>query len=151
MQLDSGRLVALNVLVSDASRLAEPDYVERFFRALIARIGMKPLTAPISIIVPPEPASINDAHADDGGMTTQCIISTSHIAYHSWPLQRRFRLVVDSCKDFCEATVRHSVCEWFAVKGISVQDVPYQAPEVREDADEAEEAPEEALSCGPPT
>jgi|GEM_PF-5841107 len=151
MHLDAGRLIALNVFVSDASNLAEPSYVERFFRALIGRIHMKPLTAPMSIIVPSEPTSVDDEHADDGGMTTQCIISTSHIAYHSWPLQQRFRLVVDSCKDFTASSVRSSVHEWFAVKGISVQDVPYLAPEVRDHAEDAEKEPdEEALCIEPP-
>lgn len=140
MDLDSGRLVAANVLVEDAARLAEPQYVEEFLRVLIARIHMRPLTAPMSVVVPPDASNVNDPHADDGGMTTQVIISTSHIAYHSWPLQRRFRLVVDSCKDYNVATVRATLCEWFAVKGISIQNVSYETPEMLHV--EAEEAPQ---------
>ena len=132
MDLDSGRLVAANVLVEDAAHLAEPTYVEEFLRVLIARIKMKPLTAPMSIVVPPDPNNVGDAHADDGGMTTQVIISTSHIAYHSWPLQRRFRLVVDSCKDYDRVTVESTLREWFPVNGISVQDIRYEAPETRD-------------------
>jgi hypothetical protein len=149
MNLDSGRLVALNVTVMDPSRLAEPRYVERFFRALIARINMKPLSDPMSVVVPPNSGNIEDQHADDGGMTTQCIISTSHIAFHSWPLQRRFRLVVDSCKDFSTADVLAQVGEWFAVKGMSVQDLAYEAPEMLHV--QTEEATQEAQAAGPPT
>jgi hypothetical protein len=128
MNLDSGRLVALNVNVLDASYLAVPVFIEEFLRVLIARIHMRPLTTPMSIVVPPDPENVGDRHADDGGMTTQVIISTSHIAYHSWPLQDRFRLVVDSCRDFSAETVLDTVDEWFAVKSSSIQDVPYLAP-----------------------
>lgn len=130
MDLDSGRLIAANVLVEDAARLAEPQYVEEFLRVLIARIHMKPLTAPISIVVPPAADNVNDPHADDGGMTTQVIISTSHIAYHSWPLQKRFRFVVDSCKDYDVPVVVKTLHEWFPVNGLSIQDMPYRAPEM---------------------
>ena len=130
MDLDSGRLVAANVLVEDAAYLATPQYVEEFLRALIARIKMRPLSAPVSLVVPPEPGNLGDSEADDGGMTTQVIISTSHIAYHSWPLQKRFRLVVDSCKDYDVETIEQSLREWFAVKGMSIQNVRYQAPEM---------------------
>lgn len=130
MDLDSGRLVAANVLVADAAHLAEPSYVEEFLRVLTARIHMKPLTAPMSVTVQPDPANVGDPHADDGGMTTQVIISTSHIAYHSWPLQKRFRIVVDSCKDYNVATFQRSLHEWFPVNGISIQNLCYQAPEL---------------------
>ena len=142
MNLDSGRLVAINVQVAHASHLADPQYVERFFHRLIERINMKPLTAPMSIVVPPEQSNVNDPHADDGGMTTQCIISTSHIAYHSWPLQRRFRLVVDSCKDYSAETVVKTLSEWFPVNALSVQDCRYERPEVLRETPEAETAKE---------
>lgn len=131
MDLDTGRLVAVNVEVTQPIHLDEPRYVERFFHRLIERIGMKPLTAPMSIVIPPEQGNVNDPTADDGGMTTQCIISTSHIAYHSWPLQRRFRLVVDSCKDYSATTVVQTLCEWFPVNKLSLQDIRYERPEVR--------------------
>jgi len=152
MNLDSGRLVAVNAQVTHAACLDEPRYVERFFDQLIERIGMKPLTAPMSIVIPPDPDNVGDVHADDGGMTTQCIISTSHIAYHSWPLQHRFRLVVDSCKDFSTATVISTIREWFPVNKLSVQDCRYERPEVL--CGEAEEAAEQetgevALSAAP--
>jgi hypothetical protein len=142
MHLDSGRLVAVNVQVAHAACLDDPRYVERFFHRLIERIDMKPLTAPMSIVIPPDERNVGDAHADDGGMTTQCIISTSHIAYHSWPLQCRFRLVVDSCKDFSSQTVVSTVAEWFPVNGLSLQDCRYERPEVwrAEEAEEAKEA-----------
>jgi hypothetical protein len=154
MFLDAGRLVAINAQVTHAACLDDPRYVERFFDRLIERIGMKPLTAPMSIVIPPDPKNVGDQHADDGGMTTQCIISTSHIAYHSWPLQRRFRLVVDSCKDFETRTVVSTVSEWFPVNKLSVQDCCYEPPEVLSgEAEEAadEETEEVALTSAAPT
>ena len=140
MNLDSGRLLAANVSVVDAARLADSRYVEDFLRALTARIGMRPLTEPMSVVIPPEPSSVQDPHADDGGMTTQVIISTSHIAYHSWPLQRRFRLVVDSCKFYDVRDVMAVLREWFPVNGLSLQNMLYLPPEML-NAEEAQTVP----------
>ena len=130
MNLDSGRLVAINVETSECERetLADQEYIKSFFHTLISEIGMTPLVLPMAVEVPQSKTSINDPHADDGGLTVQCIISTSHIAYHSWPLQNRFRLVVDSCKDFSSLVVVNMVSKFFAVKNLSVQDIAYEPP-----------------------
>lgn len=130
MNLDAGRLVAINVRVLDTvpSLLDDEGHIKAFFRALIEQIRMIPLREPEAVRVPPSIASVMDDHADDGGLTVQCIISTSHIAYHSWPLQNRFRLVVDSCKDFSAEDVMAVVRSRFPVKELSVQDLPYMPP-----------------------
>jgi len=128
MNLDAGRLVALNVVVKDNALLDDVEYVIRFFHDLIERIGMRYLRPPEAVIVPPDVGNVADAHADDGGLTVQCIISTSHIAFHSWTLQNRFRLVVDSCKDYSTVDVTSFVYDRFPVKEMSIQDVPYAQP-----------------------
>jgi len=131
MDLDSGRLVALNVRVDDAIvvHLDNQEYVENFIRAVVQATKMKILVEPQSISVPKSEASVDDPIQDDGGLTTQCIISTSHIAYHSWPCQGRFRLVVDSCKNFLVEDVLRVVRGFFPVKEVSVQDLPYLSPD----------------------
>ena len=130
MNLDAGRLVAVNVRTAAGgrARLGDVDYITRFFNDLITKIKMVALRAPEAVVVPPNAGNVEDAHADDGGITVQCIISTSHIAYHSWPLQDRFRIVVDSCKDFSASEVVAMLRDRFPVKEMSVQDMPYKAP-----------------------
>jgi S-adenosylmethionine/arginine decarboxylase-like enzyme len=144
MNLDSGRLVAINATVFDARHLDHPEHVEDFMRALAARIKMKPLSEPTSIFVPPSPANVSSEHADDGGLTTQMVISTSHIAYHSWPLQRRFRLVVDSCRDYDPADVIAEAGNWFALNEFSCQNVAYEPPGVRNAKEKSPQAEQTA-------
>jgi S-adenosylmethionine/arginine decarboxylase-like enzyme len=128
MNLDAGRLVAVNVLSARSHLLDHEAYVKQFIDNLVTAIDMIPLTEVTAIRVPPNACSINDPHADDGGITAQVVISTSHIAYHSWPLQNRFRLVVDSCKDFSAEDVISVVHRFFPVKSYSVQDLKYKSP-----------------------
>jgi len=130
MDLDSGRLVALNVRVDDRNveNLDSPGYVENFIRSVVKATKMEILVEPQSVLVPKTESSVDDPIRDDGGLTTQCIITTSHIAYHSWPCQRRFRLVVDSCKNFAIEDVLRVVHWFFPVKEMSVQDLPYLSP-----------------------
>lgn len=125
MELDGGRLVALTVLMDDPRGSDDPCYVEGFFRHLVGAIKMVPLTEPTSVLVPTDPDNIY-SDGDDGGVTTHCVISTSHVAFHSWPLQKRFRLVVDSCKDFSVNVVIDLVRAYFRVNHLLVQDLPYQ-------------------------
>lgn len=129
MNLDAGRLVAMNVEVTDASKLADASYVQTFLERLIHDIGMKILAGPSTIHVPIDPSLIDQSHLDDGGLTVQYVISTSHVAFHSWPAQNRFRLVVDSCQNFEAGQVIAMVQAYFPVKGNSVQDVPYLPPQ----------------------
>ena len=129
MDLDSGRLVAMNVEVSDPRHLTEENYVCEFMEHLIRVIGMVILGEPAIARVPVDEDHIDHPQLDDGGLTVQYVISTSHVAYHSWPAQNRFRLVVDSCRDFRFLDVVSMVKTYFPVKGNSVQDLPYLAPQ----------------------
>jgi len=42
----------------------------------------------------------SDVFQDEGGITGSCIISTSHMALHAWPIRGFLSLDVFSCKDF---------------------------------------------------
>jgi len=132
MDLNSGRLVACSVRTHpgsfNRSLLDNVKYIESLFALLVHRIKMTPLAAPQAFEVPANDGAVGDAVADDGGLTMQCVISTSHIAYHSWPLQDQFRLVVDSCKDFSAKDVEEVVRHHFTVKEMVIQDVPYEDP-----------------------
>ena len=129
MDLNAGRLVAINVLAEPYhNNLADTGHIKWFLDDLIDAIGMMPLADVQFFEVQPSPESIQDAFADDGGLTAQVVISTSHVAYHSWPLQDRFRLVVDSCKDFQAAIVESKIRAAFPVKSLSIQDLPYAPP-----------------------
>lgn len=128
MNLDSGRVVIISAEVSDVSSLTDFTVINDFFYQLVSELNMEMLLPPMSVMVNPEASNIG-LDTDDGGMSVQCMISTSHIAIHTWPLQNRFRLVVDSCKDFKAETVLKLATEWFPTTKYSLQDISYLAPD----------------------
>ena len=134
MNLDAGKLVAIMIETADCecceaghNCISCREYVEEFVRELVHRIDMEPLDLR-SFAVPLVPGNVGCSSEDDGGLTVQCVISTSHVAYHSWPLQNRFRLVVDSCKNFNVSTLLRIIGEFFPVKRISIEVAPYKPP-----------------------
>ncbi len=139
MDLDSGRLVAVNVLTDSFAQpiLGSSNHVGSFISKLVETIGMEALSKPQFFFIPSSPLLVDHPVEDDGGLTAQCVISTSHIAYHSWPLQNRFRVVVDSCKDFRPNDVFNVISACFPVKRYSVQNMSYTIPD-RELAQEQE-------------
>jgi len=128
MNLDSGRHVAINIRTKTPHNLDNIQHVEKLFNETIDAIQMNVLTPPQSHLVAPNAQNINHPTNDDGGLTTFCIIDTSHIAYHSWPLQRRFRFSVDSCKDFNTDTVLEVLNKYFDIEAISVVESKYAPP-----------------------
>jgi len=128
MNLDSGRHVAINIRTKTPLNLDHIPHVEQLFHDTISAISMNPLTSPESHLITTSMENVKDPTADDGGLTTFCIIDTSHIAYHSWPLQRRFRFTVDSCKDFSVDKVLHVLHKFFDIEGISVVEAKYVPP-----------------------
>jgi len=128
MNLDSGRHVAVNIRTKTSHNLDNISHVEQLFHETIAAIQMNALMPPQSHIVAPNAHNVNHPVMDDGGLTTFCIIDTSHIAYHSWPLQRRFRFSVDSCKDYKTSTVLEVLNKYFDIEAISVVESKYAPP-----------------------
>jgi len=128
MNLDSGRHVAINVRTKTPQNLDDISHVHNLFDSVISAIGMNVLVPPQSHLIPASIQNVDHPTDDDGGLTTFCIIDTSHIAYHSWPLQRRFRFTVDSCKDFRADNVLHVLNKFFDIEAISVDEAKYIPP-----------------------
>lgn len=77
----------------------------KLFQDLAQSLEMTILKGPDFLEVPVDPAILERVRetgvfADEGGVTGTCIISTSHMSIHCWPLQRFFSLDAFSCKSF---------------------------------------------------
>jgi len=128
MNLDSGRHVAINIRTKTPRYLQNTQHIHKLFDNVISAINMNPLAPPQSFKVPALIQNVSHQTADDGGLTTFCIIDTSHVAYHSWPLQNRFRFSVDSCKDFSTSKILHVLNDFFEIEAISVIESKYRPP-----------------------
>jgi len=90
--------------VSDSAVFTR-EKIEALFAQIISALGMKALDKPHVYDVPVDPEVLRRVQQtgtfeDEGGITAICVISTSHIACHCWPLQKFFSMDVFSCKDY---------------------------------------------------
>jgi S-adenosylmethionine decarboxylase len=104
MNAPAGRHVVVDGFVKDAMVFAEAN-LRALFHDVVKALDMTILKGPDFVEVPVDPEVLERVQRtgifeDEGGITGSCIISTSHIAIHCWPLQQFFSMDVFSCKDF---------------------------------------------------
>jgi S-adenosylmethionine/arginine decarboxylase-like enzyme len=79
--------------------------IEALLAQIVSALDMKALDLPHVYEVPVDPEVLRRVQEtgkfeDEGGITAVCVISTSHLSIHCWPLQRFFSLDAFSCKNF---------------------------------------------------
>lgn len=112
--------VDAHVLSHKSHLLNDKGYVEQFFLDLADILGMDILDGPRITKVPYSKNNLDNDH-DDGGLSGLCLISTSHISIHTWPLRDKFSLDAYSCKSFdCEKALD------FIKERLHVESIGYQ-------------------------
>jgi S-adenosylmethionine/arginine decarboxylase-like enzyme len=72
---------------------------------LIAVLGMRQLSI-MSVTVPKAIEKLGAVpFEDEGGVSVCSVLSTSHVAIHTWPLRKVFSMDVFSCRDFEPSSV----------------------------------------------
>src|SRR5437867_3051767 len=94
-----GRHLLIDGLCDESAPLADASRLEGMFRRLVRTLDMEILVQPVTKEVPLEPEKLVTG-SDEGGITSFCVITTSHMSIHTWPLRRFFSMDVYSCKDF---------------------------------------------------
>lgn len=94
----------------DSKALSDVKLLESLVVGIIHAAGMR-LLSPIQIYeVPLQIENLGkEPFEDEGGVTAFGILSTSHVAIHTWPLQEYFKLNVYSCKNFDQKLIREIV------------------------------------------
>lgn len=99
--------------------LGDVEKVRGFLATVVEAIGMRPLDEPRVYDVPIQLAKLAAIpREDEGGVTAEgfavaaeelvvgsLVLSTSHIAIHTWPLRERGVLDIYSCRGFSVSTV----------------------------------------------
>ena len=71
------------------------------FKKLAEALEMKIIMGPDFLEVPLDETKLqSNKFQDEGGITGMCVISTSHMSIHCWPIRKCFSMDVFSCKDF---------------------------------------------------
>lgn len=101
---DAGTHLIMDGFVADASSF-EMGQLRSLFYGLVDGLRMTMLREPDFIEVSLDEAKLKQVQdsgefQDEGGITGFCVISTSHMSIHCWPLRKFFSLDVFSCKNF---------------------------------------------------
>lgn len=81
--------------------LRDTGLIERYLKGLCSAIGMRTISGPHTVVVEDVPVpGAGELFVDEGGVTSVLVLSTSHIALHSWPLRERLEVDCYSCREF---------------------------------------------------
>ncbi|MGA1202698.1 MAG: S-adenosylmethionine decarboxylase family protein [Planctomycetota bacterium] len=127
----SGWHLMLDAIVREPGWISSPEKIREFLLGLIPRLGMELLDGPRITEVDLDPSMI-ESDLDEGGVTGYCLITTSHISIHTWPLRERFCLDVFSCRSFDPQIVLNYVREEFGVVSESHHWVERRWPDASE-------------------
>jgi len=87
---------------------------------LVKVLDMQLIFGPLFKKVKLEPKKLTgDVFQDEGGISGICMIGTSHISVHVWPLRRHFSMDVFSCKSFDEAKAKATLEKHFQPENVS--------------------------------
>jgi len=123
--------VDAEVIHDNLELLNDCNHINQFFIDLVDLLDMEILDGPRITQVPYVEKNLENDH-DDGGVSGVCLITTSHLSIHTWPLRRKFSLDAYSCKEFdCQKTLDF-IKDRFGVDKISYQWHTRSWPDVQE-------------------
>ena len=116
MKHGAGLHVILDGYVKDPSVFNGPALKEAFEK-LADALEMKIIMGPDFLEVELDPAKLqSDVFQDEGGITGMCVISTSHMSIHCWPIRKCFSMDVFACKDFDADVAKNIIWNLLGVK-----------------------------------
>jgi S-adenosylmethionine decarboxylase len=75
--------------------------LKKILKILADTLKMQIIGGPEVYEVALDPSKLSgDSFLDEGGTTATCVISTSHIAIHTWPIRKFVSIDIFSCKEF---------------------------------------------------
>jgi S-adenosylmethionine decarboxylase len=81
--------------------ISDEDLLKYLVDDIISEIGMRPIAETLSVNVPLAIEKLGqEPFEDEGGISVIRMLSTSHIAIHTWPLRNEFHLDIYSCREF---------------------------------------------------
>lgn len=96
----------LDAVSSRPELLARVDFLERMVREVAKLASMRVISQLTSDIEVDLEKLKLERFEDEGGISVQALISTSHISLHGWPSRGVFMFDLVSCRNFDEEAVR---------------------------------------------
>lgn len=92
--------VELDGYSRSSAKLAQPAFLEHLVRTVASAASMRILNICSSNIEKDLTRMSGQVFSDEGGFSVLALISTSHIALHTWPERRAFMFDLVSCRPF---------------------------------------------------
>jgi S-adenosylmethionine decarboxylase len=125
----AGRHLILDGYVKDSS-VFTAEKLTLLFQNLADALEMKILQGPTFLEVELDESKLtSNVFQDEGGITGSCIISTSHMALHAWPIRKFLSLDVFSCKDFDVKRAMSIINEHMGLSSINVMNLDRSKPQ----------------------
>lgn len=124
----AGRHLILDGYVKDSS-VFTTEKLTLLFQNLAEALEMRILQGPTFVEVELDASKLkSDVFLDEGGVTGSCIISTSHMALHAWPIRKFLSLCVFSCKEFDTARAMSIIHEHMGLAATNVTNLERTKP-----------------------
>jgi S-adenosylmethionine decarboxylase len=139
----------LHLVVDGLVESPKKVFSEKNLRALLLQLvkdlKMQLIFGPVFHEVEIEPSRLTgDVFQDEGGISGFCMIGTSHISIHVWPLRKHFSMDVFSCKQFDRELARETI-----EKMLDPTQASYVAVQRRQGGFVTEQEPESATYARP--
>jgi len=108
----------------DPFRLGNVTVIDTFLKEDVALLKMRSLSGPHLCDVAFDIKRLGaEPFEDEGGVTGVIVLSTSHVAIHTWPLRKWFVLDVYSCRDFATEDLSHYVQGFLGTERVRISDL----------------------------
>jgi S-adenosylmethionine/arginine decarboxylase-like enzyme len=100
-------------LVEEPTSVFTESNIRNLLLQLVTDLNMELIFGPVFKEVPIDESKLTgDIFQDEGGLSAFCMVGTSHISVHVWPIRQHFSLDVFSCRTFDEDLARKTVCNF---------------------------------------
>ena len=113
MKYIKGTHLTIDGYVGCEDVFSQPSVFELIYQ-LVSALSMSILTEPVAKVVPINSSKL-ESEEDEGGISYFCMITTSHIALHVWPLRQAFMMDIFSCVPFDTKLAENIVCSYLDV------------------------------------
>ncbi len=117
----ANRIDGLHLVVDGTVEDPPSAFSEANLRALMLKLvddlKMQLIWGPMFKVVEIDESKLTgDEFQDEGGISGFCMIGTSHISIHVWPLRKHFSMDVFSCKRFDHDTASETIIKFMRPK-----------------------------------
>lgn len=122
-EIDGLHLIVDGLVESPESAFTEKN-IRKLLLQLVEDLGMQLIFGPVFHNVDIDESRLTgDVFQDEGGLSGFCMIGTSHISIHVWPLRKHFSMDVFSCKQFDSMKARLTIEKFLDTKNASYIEV----------------------------